>query len=432
MPKVTPQPVSVDIDFTDAQLTGQGGLAFLAQLARESGLLDQFAQCLHLKQRRRGASDAEMLWSLVASLASGNGALSDLDALRQDPATARLLGIETVPSGRRLGEYLTRMGPAHLDALQSIARHLARHLAPTILDHQVETLGYVPVFVDGTAIEVDGRLFEGAGKGYDGTLQYWLHGVFVGGLWASGRLHPGGVDVAAGWREQLEHDIAPLLGDRYPVWLHADNAYYRGDLIRFCRERGWDYSISVTHNSYRRPILESLEGLPESAWTDIGGGETATLTYHRPGRWPAEQAYVVVRRWKEGRQKALFPVDTIILVSRDDLPLAELIARHRGKQGQENAFKGPLIDMDLHHPPCRRFRANQAFYLCGQLAQMLLRGVQYRVLPDDARRHGLRPLIRYAIRAVARLVHTGRRWRLDFAKNAFRLDWLLHASLQLE
>ena len=228
MPKVTPQPVSVDIDFTDAQLTGQGGLTFLAQLARESGLLDPFAQRICLKRRRRGASDAEMLWSLVASLASGNGALSDLDALRQDPVTAQLLGIDTVPSGRRLGEYLTRMGSTQLDALQPIARHLARHVAPTLLDHQVEARGYVSVFVDGTAIEVDGRLFEGAGKGYDGSLQYWLQSVFVGGLWASGRLHPGGVDVAAGWREQLKHDVAPLLNDRHPVWLHADNAYYRG------------------------------------------------------------------------------------------------------------------------------------------------------------------------------------------------------------
>ena len=35
-------------------------------------------------------------------------------------------------------------------------------------------------------------------------------------------------------------------------------------------------------------------------------------------------------------------------------------------------FKGPLIEMDLHHPPCRRFAANQAFYACGQIAQLLL------------------------------------------------------------
>lgn len=46
----------------------------------------------------------------MASLAAGNGARSDLDALRQDPVTEKLLGIETVPSGRRLVEYLARMG----------------------------------------------------------------------------------------------------------------------------------------------------------------------------------------------------------------------------------------------------------------------------------------------------------------------------------
>jgi len=51
------------------------------------------------------------------------------------------LGLGTVPSGRRLGEYLTRMGETQLLSLQTIARHLARQVAPTILEHQVETLG---------------------------------------------------------------------------------------------------------------------------------------------------------------------------------------------------------------------------------------------------------------------------------------------------
>ena len=58
--------------------------------------------------------------------------------------------------------------------------------------------------------------------------------------------------------------------------------------------------------------------------------------------------------------------------------------------------------------------------------------MQYGLLPTSARQHGLRPLIRYLIRAVARLVRTGRRWRLDFAKANFRLDWLYSAAVQLE
>jgi len=61
-----------------------------------------------------------------------------------------------------------------------------------------------------------------------------------------------------------------------------------------------------------------------------------------------------------------------------------------------------------------------------------LRAVQYRLLPVKARGHGLRTLIRYLIRTVARLVSSGRRWRLDFAKTNYRLDWLLYAAWQLE
>lgn len=59
--------------------------------------------------------------------------------------------------------------------------------------------------------------------------------------------------------------------------------------------------------------------------------------------------------------------------------------RHRGKQGRENAFKGPLRDLGLHHSPCRRLLANQLFYACGQLAQTLLRTVQFSLPPASQR-----------------------------------------------
>lgn len=339
MTTIIAQPPYVEMDFTDAALVGTGGWCLLARMARQTGLLQSLQNAVRLKRRQRGASDSDMLWSLIASLAAGNGALSDLDALRADAAGQTLLGLSESPSSRRLGEYLGRLGTDEVSALRGVTRQVAQQVAPAVIDHYNTTLGYVPVFVDGTAIEVDGRLFECAHKGYNGEPQLWLHNVFVGGLWASGQLHPGGVDVAKGWQTQLAEDVAPLLPGGTPVWLRADNAYYR---------------------------------------------------------------------------------------------VAELVRRHRGKQGQENAFKGPLIEMGLHHPPCRRFTANQAFYACGQIAQLLLLAMQYQWLPVPARRHGLRPLIRYLMRSVGRLVKTGRRYRLDFAKSNFKLDWLLHAVLQLE
>ena len=140
----------------------------------------------------------------------------------------------------------------------------------------------------------------------------------------------------------------------------------------------------------------------------------------------------MVRRLHDGPQRCLLPSYTIIPTSRADLDLAETVRRHRGKQGRENAFKGPPVDLDPHHPPCRGFRANQAFHACGQVARLLPRAGQYELLPIAARAHGLRTPIRHLIRTVARLVRGGRRWRPDFAKTNCRLDWLLYAAWQLE
>ncbi|MDZ7670959.1 MAG: hypothetical protein U5Q16_16620 [Gammaproteobacteria bacterium] len=179
-----------------------------------------------------------MLWSLVASLASGNGALSDLDALRADEAGQQLLGLDEAPSGRRLGEHLSRFGEEEVDSLLGVVRRLTAQVAPAVIEHEVSTRGYVPLFIDGTAIEVDGDLFEGARRGYDGAVQYWLHGTFLGGLWVSSRLHPGGVDVAKGWREQLDRDVVPVIPADTPVWARADDAPVRGELRALLRRAG--------------------------------------------------------------------------------------------------------------------------------------------------------------------------------------------------
>jgi Lhr-like helicase len=136
--------------------------------------------------------------------------------------------------------------------------------------------------------------------------------------------------------------------------------------------------------------------------------------------------------YKRPMQKLLFPRYTVICVSRGDLPLTELVRRHRHKQGMENEFKGPLEALDLHHPPCLSVVANQMFYACGQLAHVLLRAVQYRLLPSRDYRRTIRTVIHDLIRTVARVVRSGRKLRLLFARTTWRLDWIHHAAVQLE
>ncbi|MCY4480031.1 MAG: hypothetical protein OXB97_09045, partial [Rhodospirillales bacterium] len=130
-------------------------------------------------------------------LAAGNGALSDLDALREDRVGQRLPGPGHVPSGQRPGAYLARIDEAQVETLLEAARSLAAQVAPVVVEHEAAVRGYVPVFIDGTAIEVDGKLSEEARRGYDGTRQYWLHGCSSA---RCGRA-AGCIRVAATWLE---------------------------------------------------------------------------------------------------------------------------------------------------------------------------------------------------------------------------------------
>ena len=421
------------MDFTEESLTGSAGLAFLAAAARRCGLFGHFRGFAPCKVRRRGASDSENLWSLVSLLARGSGTLSDVDSLKGDGATRTVLGLSSMSGSRRLGEWLLRMTDAHVASLRGISHRVAATTAPAVIDHELSTRGYVPVFIDGTAIEVDGDHFEGASVNYGEKRQYWMHAAFVGRLQVSARLEPGNRDSVGDWQAQLERDVKPLVDADTPVWVLMDNAYYRGELVSRLRQWGWDWSMSVTNRNNKAPILRLAEEADHWQALDDDGVELACRVRYRPSGWSETQHYVVVQRWSGGPQPQMFPVSTsVILTSRDDLPLSEVVRRHRSKQGFENGFKGPLIEMDLHHPPSRGLGANRVYYLCGLIAQQLLCFVQYRLIGGDACDVGLRPLIRDVIRSVARVTRSGRRWQLRFSRTNGRLGWFYDAIRRID
>ena len=422
----------VEYDFTDAKLTGCGGITFAAQLAKASGLCELLEKELNgtLKMRRRGATEAQSILAQVYLLSMGEGHLSGLDDAREDDVFRVLTGLGEMPGSRRMGEFLSRFKESDLTRFRELAVRWLGPLTAKVASCHRSALGYVPVFIDSTDIEVDGKCFEGAQEPcYRGVRRYQMHTMFVGNLMVSLRLNEGGCHSTHGWKEQLEADAMPLLSGESGGWVRADNAYYKGDLVNYCRARGWDYSVSVTNDNWKIPVVDVVRDLDDVHWKSINDEEQAIYSYYRPSGWEQDATYAVIRRTKEGRQLVLEPMYTVILVSHDELPVSAAVARHRGKQGQENAFKGPLIDLDLHHPPCKRFAANQAFYLCGLLAQALLRAIQYCLLPMDEWRRRLGTIIRRVVRSPAVLTCSARRYQLKFSKNlrAVYMKWLNEA-----
>ena len=193
---------------------------------------------------------------MIFALCTGGGHLNAVDALAADEAACAGTGLDdAVPDSRRLGEYLARFTDKALDGLQACVRSVSAQVVPPIAAACGEALGYVPVFIDGTGIEVQGKQFEGAAVGYNGERQYWLHSVFVGRAWVSARLNEGGTDVKGDFAEQLAADVDALDLGPYPVWARADAAYYCEAFVKECKRRGWDYSPSGL------ALVGSIQGL---------------------------------------------------------------------------------------------------------------------------------------------------------------------------
>ena len=166
----------------------------------------------------------------------------------------------------------------------------------------------------------------------------------------------------------MESDIEHLLPEGTPVRVRADNAYYSKSFAKFCKKGNRDYSISVTHPKCKAPVLEMIEGLPDEGWEDIGLCEQATLVLYKAGGWE-EHSHIVIRKfWRTGRANSSRPTPS--------------------SWSPETTC------------PSRRWSSAIA-----------------------RSRGGLRPLIRYFIRTVARLVRASGRWRLDFKiQLSHRLD----------
>ena len=92
------RPPRVQFEFTDLDLTAFGGASVLAQTAQQFGLFELLDGAVSGEGAQPGASDMEMLWAMIASLARGHGSLSHLDALRADRAAGILLVPGRVPA----------------------------------------------------------------------------------------------------------------------------------------------------------------------------------------------------------------------------------------------------------------------------------------------------------------------------------------------
>jgi hypothetical protein len=208
----------------------------------------------------------------------------------------------------------------------------------------------------------------------------------MAGLFRSGSASP-----MANLAGLLRRVLEALPGIR--VRFRSDSAGYQAGVMRACRERGADFTITARHDD---GVMETIRAIPAKAWSR-----------HESGAWENRQSEIaetvhafssaedlpafrlIVIRWPK-EEAELFdkdPYEYHAVATSFDNWLAGLVLQfHRSRQdGSENVNKELSGGFGLSKLPCREMLANAAYFQIALLAHTVFAAMKHLALPESWR-----------------------------------------------
>lgn len=404
------------------QATAHGGQVAIDAFCRRFGLWKKIAAEPLLDPRTRkgsGFAPEAIVAQLIFTLTSGGASLSDAERLGKDKVLLDLVGLDQGADQSTLGEWLRAQTKESVLALHQINRDLVRWALDAAKPGRVLHAGQLECFFDDTEIEVQGKEIEGARFNYEGNRALSWQTLWVGPFLLDGILDGAG-DVS-------EH-LPALLAEHESFWrgrpsyLYADSASSGANYLQAIDRAGFS-RWSVSYTRWTKVLDRLAEELPESRWSAAEPGAELIEQYawlrHQPGENEKARSFVAVRRKPVG--ELVWKYHHVVCESGEVKEPKAAYERHALKGAKEQGFRQVLSDLDLHHPPCLRLIANQAFYAIGMLAYNLLTAFKVLELGDAEQGWQVRTIIRQLLTLP---VSVSRHARYQTARVCIPAGWL--------
>lgn len=401
---------------TAEDVSAHGGAVVIDALARDFGLWERIKAVPlldHRTDKSRGFSPEVIIAQIVFTLCTGGINMEDAGRLAGDTALGQLLGLPRMADASTINLWLNRQTRESTDALWKIIREFIASVMARAPKERLLHKGKLDAFFDDTQIEVEGHHFENTAKNYEGDISYSWQTLWTGPFIAAARMDKGSVDPSV--------HLAFLLDDAKAIWepcakkgeahFYADSGSSAGKYLNKVDQRGWEWSIS--YNKWTGTLDKLAEATPEDQWSPVVNAigrkgeaiiEQHTWLRHQPGE-DCERGhdFACVRYRSADGGDLLWRYAYVVCgeaggrsaPTHRPEEARKVFPRHHHKGVLEHGFTNLLSDLDLHHPPCSRFAANEMWYALGALAHNLLRAVQILHMEPEAQSHRLRQLIRW-------------------------------------
>lgn len=391
----------VKAEEADAKLprvTSSGGLVLVQRLAQTLGLWKRVnREFPKRKDTTQGYQTEVVVEALVHGLLAGGHGFSATEPMRGDEPLLAMLGLERAPSAETVEEFVKYIAvekegaKATNPAVAWLGDALIRR---TALGDLASCGGFVPVWNDGSLLEVTGKKFD-AIKAKDGKIGQMCVGFFCGPYIL-------GIDFAG--KGEGESTVGKRLIDTAVERVLRPERLMQKALVLLDSHYGYDPSLSQLEAYRERPayivgvmgLKEAMRvaaELPEACWTDTGeqrsrGWEASGVatSWVQCEGWAAKRQ-MIARRWRNRGEFIWNYAAVTTNLTPQDARIAKLMEGGRGfaeviwnlysyKQAMENQWKDLLRDLSLHNPPCAKASVNAVFYSIAALAYNLAVGVR--------------------------------------------------------
>jgi Transposase DDE domain group 1 len=431
----------------DEHLTSNSGLALIGALLERSGVRAACDAIPGAVPERDGYTLGQLATAMTGLICVGKPDFDAIEEQRGQPFFAQALGLPSCPSAPTLRQRL-QAAESILDesvrrAGQDVVGRTARRIKGVSTPRHGEL---VPLEMDVVVFDNSKTQKEGLGWTYHRCMGFapifshvGIEGYLVDVELRTGEKHSQSETTPAFLRSSILA-ARRMLGAKDPRILAGrfDAGFDSQDNIMVCQEEGIRYCIA------RNRRRES-----EADWLAIAK-EHGVAQQPRPGKtvWLGE----IFRTVQNVRQRIVFEVterttkrieggyQTLIVPEIDietfwtdltDTP-ADIIHFYHGRGTSEQFHSEIKTDLDLERLPSGTFATNQLIMLLGMLAYNCLRLMGQEALRDDpeisptskpplrkrVKRRRLRSVMDDLIHLAARVVHSGRRWKLAFGRHA--------------
>lgn len=431
-----------EIEPTDEQLTGRGGLAVFVRFLEASGLLDRLASDLSaLRQTQKGLSVRSFLKQVLCFFMDGTSRhLTHFDRLAEDGgyAGATQTPREEMASSHQIKRLFRRFSGEQLAALRALLLELfLRRLERE--EPEVIVLGLDSMIMDND----DAARREGATATYKNVKGFQPLQLTAGRFIVDAAFRPGHVHCNRG--DEAYETVARVVrairdrGITAPIIVRMDAGFYDGDLMAQLDALEVGYLIAGRRLPGLEPIWELLpEALQARLCKEGARWRVADLRICRPAGTRVRRALYSRLEAKDGqyllpltgRTESIIYTNIerskavgrhLVAAGREDLLAPTRLLRLYHGRGRDEQVHRALKDFGFEALPFQRFATNAAFYYLMLVAfacyEAFKTSVCKGLVPERAYPTRLR---RAVIDIAAKVVRTARTVRLKVPRAVFR------------